>query len=40
MKFALKDLEQLSDMVANFKQQPTVLKATGGLDRYGEKEIA
>ena len=35
MKFALRDLEQLSDMVANFKQQLTVLKGNGGQPGTG-----
>ncbi len=35
MKFALRDLERLSDMVANFKQQPTVLKDDRGQPGTG-----
>jgi hypothetical protein len=39
MKFALSDLERLSDMVANFKRQPTVLKCDGGWPGTGKWKL-
>ena len=36
MKFALRDLERLSDMVANFKRQPAVQKGDGGQPGTGQ----